>query len=133
MYRLCVQIPMNPSFRLIPPKPSTNVEISLMIEHISHVNERSMDYELTVLVCTYWRDHRFEKHPSSNFVPVNELRRGQLWQPSIFFLNEKMHHRHYNSKEDTVLLISPDGEMIYTERLSLRLSCMMDLSFYVWG
>ena len=85
------------------------VKITLMIENLSKINEKSMDYEMSVILRTYWYGE---------------------FQPSIFFVNEKMHHKHYSSMAHQTVKNISSGENVRTEHLSVLLSCSLNMTFY---
>uniref|UniRef100_A0A5S6QAV1 Ig-like domain-containing protein n=1 Tax=Trichuris muris TaxID=70415 RepID=A0A5S6QAV1_TRIMR len=54
----------------------------------------------------------------------------QVWMPDTFFQNEKEARRHMIDKPNVMIRIYPNGEMLYSVRLSMVLSCPMSLEYY---
>ncbi|VBB34701.1 unnamed protein product, partial [Acanthocheilonema viteae] len=54
----------------------------------------------------------------------------QIWMPDTFFQNEKEARRHLIDKPNVLIRIHPDGQILYSVRLSLVLSCPMSLEYY---
>lgn len=54
----------------------------------------------------------------------------RIWKPDAFFRNEKDGHPHNIIMPNVLLRIKPNGHILYSIRLSLLLSCPMDLTFY---
>jgi len=122
-------------FRLVPPEPNTDVEISLIIEGISHLSAKTMDYDLSAFLRISWRDHRigvsiFDNAQNSSFSNVESGVETRLWKPDIFFLNEKDYKSQYRTLHDPVMEISTNGTIVRTERISVTITCSMDLLFY---
>lgn len=54
----------------------------------------------------------------------------KIWKPDLFFPNEKKGHFHEIIMPNVLLRIYPNGDILYSIRLSLTLSCPMDLKYY---
>ncbi|EGT39040.1 CBN-GLC-2 protein [Caenorhabditis brenneri] len=54
----------------------------------------------------------------------------QIWMPDTFFQNEKEARRHLIDKPNVLIRIHKNGQILYSVRLSLVLSCPMSLEFY---
>ncbi len=51
----------------------------------------------------------------------------RLWKPDLFFANEKHGYFHDVTQPNTMLRLYPSGEVLYSARYSLVLSCDMNL------
>ncbi|VDK42638.1 unnamed protein product [Anisakis simplex] len=81
-----------------------------------------------------WLDRRlaYEKLQQSNapkFLTVPHVK-NNIWMPDSFFPTEKAAHRHHVDTENMFLRIYPDGQVLYSVRLSMTLSCPMYLQLY---
>lgn len=54
----------------------------------------------------------------------------RIWKPDLFFANEKKGHFHEIIMPNILLRIHPNGDILYSIRLSLTLTCPMDLKYY---
>ncbi|ODM95389.1 Glutamate-gated chloride channel [Orchesella cincta] len=54
----------------------------------------------------------------------------RVWMPDLFFSNEKQGHLHNIIMPNVYIRIHPDGEVLYSIRISLTLSCPMILKLY---
>ncbi|KAK3864844.1 hypothetical protein Pcinc_029506 [Petrolisthes cinctipes] len=54
----------------------------------------------------------------------------KIWMPDLFFKNEKTGHFHNIILPNTYIRIFPNGNVLYSIRISLTLSCPMDLKLY---
>ena len=55
---------------------------------------------------------------------------GRIWKPDLFFSNEKEGKFHDIIMPNVLLRIYPNGDVLYSIRLSLVLACPMDLKYY---
>ncbi|VDO46593.1 unnamed protein product [Haemonchus placei] len=90
-----------------------------------------MQYNLQVTFRQLWQDSRlayqssFPNDKVPKFIIITE--KDLIWTPDTFFLNEKQAHRHEIDKLNLLLRIYANGSVMYSERLSLTLSCPMYL------
>ena len=54
----------------------------------------------------------------------------KVWMPDTFFRNEKTGHFHNILVNNVYIRIFPNGDVLYSIRISLTLSCPMDLKLY---
>lgn len=54
----------------------------------------------------------------------------KVWRPDLFFKNEKEGHFHNIILPNVLLRIHPNGDVLYSIRISLVLACPMDLKYY---
>jgi len=54
----------------------------------------------------------------------------KLWTPDLLFGNEKEARRHKVLTENVFLTISPDGEIMVSQRLTLVLHCDMFFEYF---
>ncbi|GAB6022237.1 hypothetical protein CHUAL_006368 [Chamberlinius hualienensis] len=55
---------------------------------------------------------------------------GRIWKPDLFFANEKDGKFHEIIMPNVLLRIHPNGNVLYSIRISLRLSCPMNLKLF---
>ncbi|XP_076293293.1 glycine receptor alpha 1 isoform X6 [Lasioglossum baleicum] len=55
---------------------------------------------------------------------------GRVWMPDLFFSNEKEGHFHNIIMPNVYIRIFPEGSVLYSIRISLTLSCPMNLKLY---
>ncbi|XP_075261736.1 glycine receptor subunit alpha-4-like isoform X2 [Convolutriloba macropyga] len=108
-------------------KESVLVNISMQVASIGHIAESTMDYRVTVFLRQLWNDPRLRfslfEHPVN--VDVSLLK--SLWVPDLFVVNEKSADFHSVTKDNKLLRISPNGDVLLSQRLSLTLACNMKL------
>uniref|UniRef100_A0A1I7Y3M6 Ig-like domain-containing protein n=1 Tax=Steinernema glaseri TaxID=37863 RepID=A0A1I7Y3M6_9BILA len=111
---------------------SVKVEVNLFLRSISNVNEANMEYTLQLTLRQSWKDPRLVfSHMGPDIPTFFVLTEGQqIWKPDTFFLNEKQAHRHTIDKPNTLFRLYKDGRVLYSVRLSMTLSCPMNLRSY---
>ncbi|CAN7983050.1 unnamed protein product, partial [Ixodes hexagonus] len=62
------------------------------------------------------------------FLNVHDISR--LWIPDTFFVNEREGHFHNVMQPNVLVRIYPDGSVLYSIRVSLKLSCPMNFRNY---
>ncbi|GFT56925.1 glutamate-gated chloride channel [Nephila pilipes] len=76
-----------------------------------------------------WKDDRL-KYDSQGMTYVSLTHPEKLWIPDLFFSNEDTGHFHNMILPNNLIRIYPDGRILYSVRISLRLFCPMDLRNY---
>ncbi|XP_012939426.1 glycine receptor subunit alpha-3 [Aplysia californica] len=124
------------------------VTVQLKVLSIDNVDEASMDYSLTVFLRQIWTDPRlrFAHGPHDNdstVSPHDELIRhsldrleldsrvtDQVWHPDTFFANERKADVHDVTVPNKLLHIFSNGTVFYSMRISMTLTCHMNLEKY---
>uniref|UniRef100_A0A7E4W662 Ig-like domain-containing protein n=1 Tax=Panagrellus redivivus TaxID=6233 RepID=A0A7E4W662_PANRE len=117
------------------------VKVNIYLRSISKIDDVNMEYSVQFTFREEWRDARlaYERFRDNNtevppFVVLatseNSDLSQQIWMPDSFFQNEKEARRHLIDKPNVLIRIHPTGEILYSVRLSLVLSCPMSLEYY---
>ncbi|KAL3983046.1 Neurotransmitter-gated ion-channel ligand binding domain family protein [Acanthocheilonema viteae] len=102
-----------------------DVSFSLKIIHLANFNSRNMDYSIDFEMQMSWVDPRLMNN-YTRWIRIWEKRiLDQIWKPDPYFVNSKHSHFHYVSFPNFRMLISPNGLVIYTMRITLQPSCYM--------
>ncbi|XP_012508444.1 PREDICTED: glycine receptor subunit beta [Propithecus coquereli] len=92
-----------------------------------------MDYRVNIFLRQKWNDPRL-KLPSdfrgSDALTVDPTMYKCLWKPDLFFANEKSANFHDVTQENILLFIFRDGDVLVSMRLSITLSCPLDLTLF---
>lgn len=78
-----------------------------------------------------WNDDRLvydDEDGQLKYLTLTEPDR--IWKPDLFFRNEKDGHFHEIIMPNVLLRIWPNGTVLFSLRISLILSCPMDLKYY---
>nr|ACX33156.1 putative glutamate-gated chloride channel [Rhipicephalus sanguineus] len=107
------------------------VEVSMFVLSIPEVSEKGMDYTIQVYFRQSWLDPRLAFDDRAGDVQyVHLYDAGKIWKPDAFFSNEKEGHFHNVPRPNFLIRIFPTGRVLYSARLTLKLSCPMNLKRY---
>nr|CAE46430.1 glutamate-gated chloride channel alpha3B subunit [Dirofilaria immitis] len=117
------------------------VSVNIYLRSISKIDDVNMEYSAQFTFREEWHDARlaYERLADENtqvppFVVLAASEQAdltqQIWMPDTFFQNEKEARRHLIDKPNVLIRIHPDGQILYSVRLSLVLSCPMSLEYY---
>lgn len=111
---------------------ATAVTIQMHIVSFHSVNEMSMDYTMTFYLRRSWMDERlaFPTFLKSEVLELDTHLVDKLWVPDIFFRNEKSASVHNVTVPNRLLHLHRNGTVLYSSRLSMTLSCPMDLNLF---
>jgi len=107
------------------------VHTNMMIRQIESISEVDMELRMTVSLRMRWLDPRLRHVPGGS----GQLRLddpSEVWTPDVFFKRERSGSHSANAL-NTYLRLFPDGSVVYSSRLSLSLTCPMDLTTFPFG
>ncbi|CAJ0603919.1 unnamed protein product [Cylicocyclus nassatus] len=111
-----------------------DVYVNFYVRSISNINFVKMEYDLQITFRQHWSDPRlayrstFRGRHVPRYLIITD--KDSIWTPDTFFLNEKRAHRHDIDKLNLMIRIYSNGTVMYSERISLTLSCPMYLQNY---
>ncbi|GFY54550.1 glycine receptor subunit alpha-2 [Trichonephila inaurata madagascariensis] len=92
---------------------------------VTKVDDRNMDYRVTMYFRQSWNDSRLSfLEQDIHSVVLNDPK--HIWTPDLFFVQEKEGYHHSITIPNTFIRINPEGEVLYSIRISVTLSCPMD-------
>nr|XP_057931992.1 glycine receptor, alpha 4a isoform X2 [Doryrhamphus excisus] len=108
--------------------PPVNVTCNIFINSFGSITETTMDYRLNVFLRQKWNDPRlaYREYPDDS-LDLDPSMLDSIWKPDLFFANEKGANFHEVTTDNKLLRIFQDGSVLYSIRLTLILSCPMDL------
>ncbi|XP_053733914.1 glycine receptor subunit alpha-2 isoform X3 [Synchiropus splendidus] len=108
--------------------PPVNVTCNIFINSFGSIAETTMDYRVNIFLRQKWNDPRlaYSKYPDSS-LDLDPSMLDSIWKPDLFFANEKGANFHDVTTDNKLLRIFKDGNVLYSIRLTLILSCPMDL------
>ncbi|XP_047489524.1 glutamate-gated chloride channel-like isoform X1 [Penaeus indicus] len=112
--------------------PPTVVYVNLMLRSISKIDDYNMEYSVQLIFREEWVDERllFGDLGGGRIKYLTLTETNKVWMPDLFFKNEKMGHFHDIILPNVYLRIYPNGGVLYSIRISLTLSCPMNLQLY---
>ncbi|XP_039210884.1 glycine receptor subunit alpha-4-like isoform X1 [Crotalus tigris] len=108
--------------------PPVNVTCNIFINSFGSVTETTMDYRVNVFLRQHWNDPRltYWEYPDDS-LDLDPSMLDSIWKPDLFFANEKGASFHGVTTDNKLLRIFKNGGVLYSIRLTLILSCPMDL------
>ncbi|KAL6740918.1 hypothetical protein Aduo_014224 [Ancylostoma duodenale] len=108
------------------------VSVNMLIRSISKIDDVNMEYSVQLTFRESWVDGRLAYGlPGDNKPDFLILTAGQqIWMPDSFFQNEKQAQKHMIDKPNVLIRVHKDGQILYSVRISLVLSCPMHLQYY---
>ncbi|KAI5705722.1 hypothetical protein M8J75_001210 [Diaphorina citri] len=90
-----------------------------------------MEYSVQLTFREQWLDERLKYNDYDGRIKYLTLTEAsRVWMPDLFFSNEKEGHFHNIIMPNVYIRIHPQGSVLYSIRISLTLSCPMNLKLY---
>ncbi|GAA36399.1 Glycine receptor subunit beta [Clonorchis sinensis] len=110
----------------------TVVTVYISISAITSVDVMNMQYTVDMLLRQEWRDPRlaWDHNPRySNYTKniVSPTFKTKIWIPDLFFRNGKEGRLHKITCENLLIRIQPNGDVLYSQKITMRLACQMHL------
>ncbi|XP_060828319.1 glutamate-gated chloride channel isoform X6 [Bombus pascuorum] len=109
----------------------TNVKVNIFLRSISKIDDYNMEYSVQLTFREQWLDERLrfgDFKGRLKYLTLTDASR--VWMPDLFFSNEKEGHFHNIIMPNVYIRIFPNGSVLYSIRISLTLSCPMNLKLY---
>uniref|UniRef100_A0A3Q4MR23 Glycine receptor, beta b n=1 Tax=Neolamprologus brichardi TaxID=32507 RepID=A0A3Q4MR23_NEOBR len=119
---------IRPNFKGIPVEDRVNI----FINSFGSIQETTMDYRVNIFLRQRWNDPRLKLPDDfkSDSLTVDPKMFKCLWKPDLFFANEKSANFHDVTQENILLFIFRNGDVLISMRLSITLSCPLDLTLF---
>ncbi|KAM8848285.1 glycine receptor, beta b isoform X1 [Synchiropus splendidus] len=119
---------IRPNFKGIPVEDRVNI----FINSFGSIQETTMDYRVNIFLRQRWNDPRLKlpQDFKSDSLTVDPKMFKCLWKPDLFFANEKSANFHDVTQENILLFIFRNGDVLISMRLSITLSCPLDLTLF---
>ncbi|XP_064215286.1 glutamate-gated chloride channel isoform X3 [Tribolium castaneum] len=107
------------------------VRVNIFVRSISKIDDVTMEYSVQLTFREQWLDERLKFNDFGGrlkYLTLTEASR--VWMPDLFFSNEKEGHFHNIIMPNVYIRIFPYGSVLYSIRISLTLSCPMNLKLY---
>uniref|UniRef100_A0A9J8C4C0 Glycine receptor, beta a n=2 Tax=Cyprinus carpio TaxID=7962 RepID=A0A9J8C4C0_CYPCA len=119
---------IRPNFKGIPVEDKVNI----FINSFGSIQETTMDYRVNIFLRQRWNDPRLRLPTDfkSDALTVDPKMFQCLWKPDLFFANEKSANFHDVTQENILLFIFRNGDVLISMRLSVTLSCPLDLTLF---
>jgi len=88
---------------------------------------------MTLYLRCMWRDERLaykDSYSYSKNITLNHRQFDRMWTPDVFVRNLKAGMFHTITVPNRLIRLSPDGTILYSQRLTLTLACDMIFDKY---
>ncbi|CAH2219542.1 gamma-aminobutyric acid receptor subunit rho-3 [Pelobates cultripes] len=122
-------VPSIPSSVKYPLCSAIPVGIDVQIESIDSISEVDMDFTMTLYLRHYWKDERLSFQSNNNRSMTFDGRLiKKIWVPDVFFVHSKRSFIHDTTMENIMLRVYPDGNVLFSLRITVSAMCFMDFS-----
>ncbi|XP_045859589.1 gamma-aminobutyric acid receptor subunit rho-3, partial [Meles meles] len=105
------------------------VGIDVQVESIDSISEVNIDFTMTFYLRHYWKDERLSFPSTTNKSMTFDHRLiKKIWVPDIFFVHSKRSFIHDTTVENIMLRVYPDGNVLFSLRVTVSAMCLMDFS-----
>jgi len=108
------------------------IRVNIYLRNIHRIDDVKMEYSVQVTFREQWNDERLRYVDSTkgklNYLTLTDP--SKVWMPDTFFRNEKEAKKHEIIVPNVYVRIYPNGDILYSIRISLTLACPMDLRLY---
>ncbi|CAN7983048.1 unnamed protein product [Ixodes hexagonus] len=100
--------------------------MNMYVRSISDFSDDTRDYKMQVTLRREWRDERlvFDMKSGKKHITLQDDR--LIWKPDTFISNEIDGHFHDITQPNVLVRVSPDGRIMHSIRLTMKLTCPMD-------
>uniref|UniRef100_A0A8B9KRJ9 GABA(C) receptor n=1 Tax=Astyanax mexicanus TaxID=7994 RepID=A0A8B9KRJ9_ASTMX len=107
------------------------VGIDVQVESLDSISEVNMDFTMTLYLRHYWKDERLAFPSGNNLSRTFDARLvKKIWVPDVFFVHSKRSFIHDTTMENIMLRVYPDGNVLYSVRITVTALCTMDFSSF---
>uniref|UniRef100_A0A158P6P7 Gamma-aminobutyric acid receptor subunit beta n=1 Tax=Angiostrongylus cantonensis TaxID=6313 RepID=A0A158P6P7_ANGCA len=113
-----------------------SVNVSVVVSNVRSVSEVTMDYSIEMFYREAWRDPRLKyskaKFKNKTEISLHESYSNFLWHPDTFVPNAiaSKNPRKQSITHRSLLRLRNDGSILYSRRVSLVVTCGMDLTLF---
>ncbi|KAK7471348.1 hypothetical protein BaRGS_00036023 [Batillaria attramentaria] len=108
----------------------TIVQCQIYVDSFDSISEASMDYTVSMMLALSWMQRDLAYRYDVDFFEIDNDNMQKIWIPDLYFPNEKKASFHQVMNPNQMMRLYPDGRLEYYARLSLTLSCPMNLRNY---
>ncbi|XP_057595493.1 gamma-aminobutyric acid receptor subunit rho-2 [Hippopotamus amphibius kiboko] len=111
--------------------PAIPVGVDVQVESLDSISEVDMDFTMTLYLRHYWKDERLAFPSTSNKSMTFDGRLvKKIWVPDVFFVHSKRSFIHDTTTDNIMLRVFPDGQVLYSMRITVTAMCNMDFSHF---
>jgi len=116
---------------LTEPDGPTTVLVNLFVRSFEKIDDVKMEFSVQITFRQQWNDNRLSFNNIGGKIKYLTLtERNKVWMPDTFFRNEKDAKFHDIIQPNLYVRVFPNGDVLYSIRVSLTLACPMDLKLF---
>jgi len=114
---------------------ATLVHVNIFVRSFSSIDDVKMEYSFQITLRQQWNDGRLS-YKNRIFGMEDKIRyltmtdSTKVWMPDTFFRNEKVGRFHNILQPNLYVRVFPDGDVLYSIRVSLTCACSMHLALF---
>ncbi|KAL3307432.1 hypothetical protein Ciccas_014052 [Cichlidogyrus casuarinus] len=113
----------------------TLVRVNILIMALFSIDVRTMDYKMDMYLRQRWVESRLAWNTMAKFSGYNSSivtpkLKESLWLPDLFFRNGKEGYLHKMTQPNYLLRLKPDGDILYSQKITMKFSCQMYLQTF---
>uniref|UniRef100_H2XVB8 Uncharacterized protein n=1 Tax=Ciona intestinalis TaxID=7719 RepID=H2XVB8_CIOIN len=107
----------------------TRVKVSLLIESLTDISEKNMDFTCTLCLHETWKDERlrFRGTTANQSVVLPSRLVDKLWVPDLYVFGSKSSFIHKTTVDNLVMRLYSDGTIFYIVKITSTVACQMNL------
>jgi len=109
----------------------TKVLVNLFVRSFEKIDDVKMEFSIQITFRQQWNDNRLEfSNMGGKIKYLTMTERSKVWMPDTFFRNEKEAKFHNIIQPNLYVRVFPNGDVLYSIRVSLTLACPMNLKLF---
>jgi len=109
----------------------TKVMVNLYVRSFEKIDDVKMEFSVQITFRQQWNDNRLSFNNIGGKIKyLTMTERNKVWMPDTFFRNEKEGKFHDIIQPNLYVRVFPDGDVLYSIRVSLTLACPMNLKLF---
>jgi len=115
---------------------ATFVYVNVFVRSFSAINDVKMEYSFQITMRQQWNDKRLNFKSKLKGGLAEKIKyltltdASKVWMPDTFFRNEKLGNFHNILTPNLYIRVHPDGDVLYSIRISLTCFCSMYLALF---
>lgn len=110
-----------------PPSNKTEVQVNMFVLSVEYVSSVDMSYKMQAYFRQRWNDPSLRYTSSEQYRNIDPEK---IWTPDLFFTNELSSSTHDLMNDNAFVKVSPNGDVLFSRRVTLVLSCPMNLQAF---
>jgi len=115
---------------------ATTVYVNIFVRSFSKIDDVKMEYSFQITMRQQWNDKRLRFKEKLNKIMEERIKyltltdSSKVWMPDTFFRNEKIGAFHNILTPNLYIRIFPDGDVLFSIRISITCACSMHLALF---